>query len=217
MSARPGYPDRLRLATLRPALRARVRPFHRGQSSALAMLGLWGYRQNRRPGDSVGGFWLGLMMLKLHLGFLPLLYAAVQWERAYRSDRNVPRQTWIWAATTAAFYLPGFLLMPDWPVRWLRTPRPLFERALSGFVPRTLSSFFRPETDLYWVSWLLLSALVLLATLALNGPSTSICSSCGVSSPARWCTTTTSSRWCLFCVPDSFNGRPYCSRFPDGG
>ena len=43
------------------------------------------------------------------------------------------------------------------PLRWLRQPRPLFMRALAGFIPRSLALLLDPSTLLFWI---------MLATLA---------------------------------------------------
>jgi hypothetical protein len=39
---------------------------------------------------------------------------------------------------SAVIFLPAFAVMPDWPARWLGSPRPIFERAVSGAFPRAL-------------------------------------------------------------------------------
>jgi hypothetical protein len=134
-----------------------------GQSAVFGMLGLWGYRRHVAPSDVRGGIWLGLMMIKPQLGLIPLVWAASRWWAAFRENKRLPAQAWAWGATTALIYLPGFLILPDWPQRWLSHLRPLFERALSGFVPRTLLVWLGSPTWAYWLLWTLLSGGLLLA------------------------------------------------------
>lgn len=109
-----------------------------GQTAMFGMLGLWGYRRNQGVQQAAGGVWLALLLLKPQLGVIPLGWAAWQWWKSVRIERRVPRQTLAWLAATAVMYLPAFVLQPDWVVRWLSSPRPLFERALAGLVPRGL-------------------------------------------------------------------------------
>ncbi|MCD4673692.1 MAG: hypothetical protein K8R77_13595, partial [Anaerolineaceae bacterium] len=136
--------------------------FAGGQSSVFGMLGLWGYRKHLETDNPSGGIYLGLTMLKPQLGIVPLVFAVIQWWKAFRTQKRIPRQAWAFAITTAIIYLPGFLIMPDWPARWLSSPRPLFERALSGFVPRTLLYFFPNQTNGYWLILVALGLLLLL-------------------------------------------------------
>ena len=138
--------------------------FAGGQSAVFGMLGLWGYRKHTKCEDIAGGAWLGLTMLKPQLGFVPLAFAAMGWWKAFRTEKRIPRQAWAFALTTTLIYLPGFIIMPNWPARWLNSPRPLFERALSGLVPRTLLYLFPGQTGAYW---LVLSVIALLLFLAL--------------------------------------------------
>jgi hypothetical protein len=137
--------------------------FAGGQSSVFGMLGLWGYRKHQEADHVEGGVWLGLTMLKPQLGIVPLVFAAAQWWKALCAEKRIPRQAWAFAVTTALIYLPGFLILPDWPARWLSSPRPLFERALSGFVPRTLLYLFPGQTGAYW---LVLGGIAVLLFLA---------------------------------------------------
>ncbi|MBL8045831.1 MAG: DUF2029 domain-containing protein [Anaerolineales bacterium] len=132
-----------------------------GQSSALAMLGLWGFRRNLQTDSAKAGMWLSLMTLKPQLGLLPILFAVGQWYKLYRATGRVPRSAWSFGLATAAIYLPSFILMPDWPVRWLSVPRPFFERALAGFVPRTLWVLLGEQTVAIVVLWLILTGLIL--------------------------------------------------------
>jgi hypothetical protein len=59
-------------------------------------------------------------------------------------------------------YGPTFLLIPDWPVQWLRGPRPLFQRALAGFVPRSLLVLFGETGLWFWIAWLLIVGISLI-------------------------------------------------------
>ncbi|MDX9864271.1 MAG: hypothetical protein RBT34_05630 [Anaerolineaceae bacterium] len=137
--------------------------FAGGQSAVFGMLGLWGYRKHTQSDNAAGGVWLGLTMLKPQLGIIPLVFAAVQWWKVLRTEKRIPRQAWMFVLMTALIYLPGFLILPDWPARWLNSPRPLFERALSGFVPRTLLYIFPGQTGAYWLVLGVIAALLFLA------------------------------------------------------
>jgi hypothetical protein len=132
-----------------------------GQTAVFGMLGLWGYRRRSDPENPWGGFWLGVACLKPQLGLVMLAYAAWQWLGVLRRQRRLPRQAWAWLATLLGFYLPGFLFLPDWPLRWLRNPRPLFDRAMSGFIPRSLLWVFDWHSWAYWLAWLAFSGLLL--------------------------------------------------------
>jgi hypothetical protein len=107
-------------------------------------------------------------MLKPQLGLIPFAFAAAQWWRSFRSQRRLPRQAWTYGVTMTVMFLPGLAVVPDWPIRWLSQPRPLFERAMSGLVPRTLLIALPSHTTVYWLSWIVLSALLLLAVWVLN-------------------------------------------------
>lgn len=135
--------------------------FAGGQSAVFAMLGLWGYRKFNQTDRAAGGIFLALTLLKPQLGIVPLVYAVWQWLKALRTQRRIPRQAWAWTAALLVLYLPGFFLLPDWPLRWLRSPRPLFERALSGFVPRTLLYLVSPARGIYWIVLAVAAALLL--------------------------------------------------------
>jgi hypothetical protein len=138
-----------------------------GQSSFFGLVGIWGYRKYADLDRRVGGFFLALLTLKPQLALFPCVWALITWARALRSRRRVPAQAWAFLAFTAALYLPGFLFYPDWPLQWLSRPRPLFERALSGLVPRALLGAGLAG----WVFWgllILLAGALLLALWLLN-------------------------------------------------
>lgn len=120
-----------------------------GQASVFGMIGLWGYRKNVH--QAVGGVFLGLMLLKPQLGIFPLAFAMTRWWQKFQEEKQVPRQVWTWVLTMLLLFMPGFFIMHDWPLRWLRSPRPLFERALAGFLPRTLLYLFDPRVAWYWL------------------------------------------------------------------
>jgi len=139
-----------------------------GQTAVFGMLGLWGYRRNADPDKISGGIWLALTLLKPQLGLLPLAYAAVQWWGALRKNKRIPRQAWAWLASMAVLYLPGFLILPDWVAQWLQSPRPLSERAMSGFIPRTLFPGLAGQPLLFWLAWAILSLGLLALVWQLN-------------------------------------------------
>lgn len=135
-----------------------------GQTAVFAMLGTWGYRRYADSQDWRGGVWLALTLLKPQLGLIPVGWAITQWWKFFSRTKNMPSQAWSWVAATMVMYLPGFILIPDWPLRWLNAPRPLFLRALSGLVPRTLlmcnvqgSAFLAIlvtlSVSLFWLIW----------------------------------------------------------------
>jgi len=131
------------------------------------MLGLWGYRKNIEPSNPVGGILLALTLLRPQIGLIPLAFAAGQWWKAIGARKQVPRQAWSWLFSVALLFAPGFLFTPDWPVRWLSTPRPVFERALSGLIPRTLLCVVPYQTAAYWLI-LIAAGGLLLDVVALN-------------------------------------------------
>lgn len=139
-----------------------------GQSAIFGMLGLWGYRKDQDTDNWAGGVFLGLTTLKPQLGIIPVAYACAQWWKKFQATQRIPRQAVAWLATTLLLYLPGFALMPDWPARWLSYPRPLAERAMAGFLPRTLLYLFPTRSDLYWPTLVFLGSLLLAAVWVLN-------------------------------------------------
>ena len=139
-----------------------------GQAAIFGMLGLWGYRRNVETSNPVGGIFLGLAMLKPQLGIIPLAFALTQWWKELRVRKLIPKQAWAFAVTVTTIFLPGFFLLPDWPSQWLSYPRPLFERAMSGSIPRTLLYLVSPQTITYWFILIAAAALLLLAIWFLN-------------------------------------------------
>lgn len=139
-----------------------------GQAALFGLLGLWGYRRHTDPESAAGGMYLALTMIKPQLGLIPLAFAAAQWWRSFRERRRLPRQAWVWGATMAVLFLPSLAIAPGWPMRWLGQPRPLFERAMSGLVPRALLMALPSRATAYWLSWIVLSALLLWAVWALS-------------------------------------------------
>jgi hypothetical protein len=139
-----------------------------GQSAVFGLLGLWGYRRNSAPDNIAGGVWLGLTTMKPQLGLIPCAWAVVQWWKAFRRQKRIPPQAWAYVVTMLLLYLPGFVLIPDWPWRWLSQSRPLFERPMAGFIPRTLLLIMSPRTTLYWVIWIATSIALLFAVWFFN-------------------------------------------------
>jgi hypothetical protein len=142
-----------------------------GQSAVFGLLGFWGYRRNLEPASWQGGVLLALTTLKPQLGIIVIAYAAYQWAQSFRERRKVPRQLWAFLLTVLIIYLPAFLINPGWVGEWLRAPRPLFGRALSGAVPRLLLFIQAPNTTAYWVIWFLLAAVILVIVWRLKGSS----------------------------------------------
>jgi hypothetical protein len=138
-----------------------------GQTSVIAMLGLWGYRKNIATKEAKGGVWLALMLLKPQLALLPLGWAAYQWWKSIRADRAIPRQLWGFSLTALAVFLPSFIIMPDWPIRWLSQARPMFARALSGVVPRVLVMLDTPPM-LFWMVLIGVSAALVFILYSLT-------------------------------------------------
>jgi hypothetical protein len=127
-----------------------------GQASLPGLIGLWGYRCNSKADNLWGGVWLAIAFLKPQLAIFPFIWTAYQWFKWIQSKRRIPRQIWSFLSTLISLYLPGFFILPDWPLQWLDTPRPLFERALAGLIPRSLL-YFVPFTNVLF--WLLLGIL----------------------------------------------------------
>jgi hypothetical protein len=139
-----------------------------GQTAVFGMLGLWGYRKHIESSKTVGGFFLALTLLKPQLGVIPLAFAVVKWWEQIRILKRVPQQAWAWMLATILLFAPGFFLVPDWPSQWLSSPRPLFERAMSGFVPRTLLYIVTPQTTTYWLILIGVAVLILVGVWFLN-------------------------------------------------
>lgn len=135
-----------------------------GQASIFGLLALWGYRQHRDLASARGGFWLALGLLKPQLVIFPGLYALYQWLKQAHSGQGLPRQAVGFLAGAALIVLPAFWLSPGWLGEWLAAPRPLFERALAGILPRGLLALFSAHSAVYWLALAGL-ALLLLAGL----------------------------------------------------
>lgn len=129
-----------------------------GQTSVFSMLGLWGYRRNISPQSITGGIWLAVMTMKPQLAIIPIIFASIQWWKSLRTQKRIPNQVWGFILSLIIIHIPGFLILPDWPLQWLSNPRPLFERALSGLAPRTLLFLFSPDSPPFWI---LLSAITI--------------------------------------------------------
>lgn len=109
-----------------------------GQTAVFGMMGLWGYRQRQETDHFGGGIWLAITLIKPQLGILPLGWAVSRWWQAFRGTGRIPKQFWGWLTAIMVIYGVPFLVDSGWLFRWLSHPRPLFERALAGFVPRGL-------------------------------------------------------------------------------
>jgi hypothetical protein len=133
-----------------------------GQADVFAVLGLWGFRRNVH---GLGGAWLALTLFKPQLALVPVGYAVVTWFLTARRTRTLPRGALQFLAAALLIYLPTFIIMPDWPLRWLSWPRPLFERAMSAAIPRLLlAAGVEPQSPLFWML-LVVAALGLLAII----------------------------------------------------
>jgi hypothetical protein len=130
-----------------------------GQSSIFGLVGLYGYR--RYATHWRGGIFLAILTFKPQLALVPLAWAGWQWLETIRTTRRMPDQLWAFMGGVVLIYGPTLLLIPDWPVQWLEGPRPLFERALAGFMPRTLLVIFGESGPLFWVVWLLITGVSL--------------------------------------------------------
>lgn len=112
-----------------------------GQSALFALIGIWGFRKYKD--NPAGGAFLALTLLKPQLALFPLGWAVWRWIRdglliQSSIKRIMLRQAAAFMATALVLYLPSLILDPSWPVRWLAAPRPVFERALAGTLPRLL-------------------------------------------------------------------------------
>lgn len=145
--------------------------FAGGQSSVFGLLGFFGYRWNLDPSSYLGGFFLALTSLKPQLAIVPIGYAIYVWIGYFRSKREVPRQFLSFITTVGLLYIPSFAIRPAWLIEWLSVPRPLFNRALSGLVPRLLYLVSSPDNYLYWALWALITVAILGATWKLKGNS----------------------------------------------
>lgn len=136
------------------------------QSSALGMIGLWGYRRN--PDKPVGGLWLAVILLKPQLGLFPLIWAANRWRKCLQERRRLPAQFWTFLFSMSVFYLPWFLLNPHWVNDWLSNPRGLRERAMAGIIPRAIYYLELPSIFCWLLVAILASALLWVIRQYLN-------------------------------------------------
>jgi len=136
--------------------------FAGGQSSVFGLLGLWGYRKYKQVDKPIGGVYLALTLIKPQLGLVPFAYALIQWISAIRLKKSMPSQAWGCVITLAILFIPGYFIDINWVSKWLSSPRPIFERAISGFVPRILLYFVEEGTQTYWIILVFISLLLLL-------------------------------------------------------
>ncbi|MFN3308723.1 MAG: hypothetical protein ACK44E_05875 [Anaerolineales bacterium] len=134
-----------------------------GQSSLFGMLAAWGYRRNSQTHKIAGGVFLALALLKPQLALFPTLYAFSTWIKEIHFQKKIPSQFLAWVSTALILYAPAFVLYPQWLGDWLQAPRPFFERALAGLVPRILVSAQLHPTLL----WLLLLIITLIIWVSL--------------------------------------------------
>lgn len=110
------------------------------QTAVVGLLAVYGYarwRDNWR-----GGAMLAIAMLKPQLALLPLAWAGAHWLKAVYHEHTLPKQAWAFGLVIALLYLPTFAIYPGWIADWLASPRPFFERAMAGLIPRTLVILF---------------------------------------------------------------------------
>lgn len=142
--------------------------FFGGQSAVFALLGLWGYRKFIKADQFWGGFWLAIMTMKPQLAVFSGIWALIQWANYFREHKKIPLQSLSFVGTMMLIYIPSFIIWPDWPLHWLSSPRPLFERALSGLFPRTLLLMMPQSTSMYWIVLFVLSTALLFLVWRLN-------------------------------------------------
>jgi hypothetical protein len=141
-----------------------------GQTSVVGLLGFWGYRKSLNLSVGRGGVFLALTLLKPQLGIVPLAFASYQWIKYFLAKRKLPKQFAFFGLTLLIIYLPSFFIRPGWLGEWLRVPRPLFNRALSGAIPRILMYFFDPGAAAYWMIWLMLGLATLVLVMRFRSP-----------------------------------------------
>ena len=139
-----------------------------GQTSVFGLLGLWGYRKNKQPDEFMGGVWLAIMTMKPQLAIFPLIWAGIQWGRFLKINKKIPLQIYSFIGVSLILQIPGFIISPNWLQLWLASPRPLFERALAGLVPRLLFYLISPSVLGYWVILVILSFLLISFVWYLN-------------------------------------------------
>jgi hypothetical protein len=132
-----------------------------GQTVLFSLIGFWGYRKFYATSSISGGIFLAIMTMKPQLALIPGIVAVIEWIKSIKANAAVPRQVWGFVLGFMAIYLPSFIIDSNWVTRWLANPRPLFERALSGFMPRGLLFFLPANSILFWIALFLLGSLVL--------------------------------------------------------
>jgi hypothetical protein len=134
--------------------------FTGGQSALFGLLAVWAVR--RRPDAVLTGVLLALATVKPQLAIVPILWASVSWFKSYRLARRIPKQLAAFVISLSLIWLPWFLIRPGWLLEWLSNPRPLFERAMAGILPRSLLLLGVPA-PLYWLLILVAAVLLLWA------------------------------------------------------
>jgi hypothetical protein len=142
--------------------------FFGGQTAVFGLLGFWGYRENLDETKKAGGVWLALTLLKPQLGLVPLAYALWRWLGYYKRNRKIPAQFLAFVVSISVIYIPSLILNPSWPLEWLSVPRPMFQRALSGLLPRLLLQLFPSDSIAYWSIWLIIAIALLILVLRLK-------------------------------------------------
>ena len=140
-----------------------------GQSVVFSLLGLWGYRNSQHEHQKMrGGIWLAVMAMKPQLAIFPISWACIQWIKYFLEEKKISRQFWGFVLTMLLIHLPCFLIFPDWVSCWLANPRPLFIRALSGLVPRSLALLFSGGSPFFWLILFGLAVFIFFIVLKIN-------------------------------------------------
>jgi hypothetical protein len=132
--------------------------FTGGQTAVFGLLAVWALR--RRPEAALTGVLLALATVKPQLAIVPILWASVSWFKSYKLTHRLPKQFMAFAISLSLIWLPWFMVRPGWLLEWLSNPRPLFERAMAGILPRSLL-LLGVSSPVYWLL-ILVGAVVLL-------------------------------------------------------